>query len=263
VNASRGAIWAGALFDDGTFVRDLPASVLVVDCAYGDITWRSITVVPNPQARFARARAGEFGLDEGLDVADAVRGAPPGAAIVAIVDTPGQPYGRREESAGLHVALGCAVEAYVTERRRGRQIFALAVGKAISGAFLAHGLQAGWLGALRDPGVEVHVMSAASVARITMQSPDEVARVATVVPATARDIETFARSGAVDRLFDVLDPAAPTPSEIQAVREALVAAHGARLGLRAPRERLASESAILARAGALDARARIAAAWEA
>jgi biotin-independent malonate decarboxylase gamma subunit len=263
VTPSRGSVWSRALFADATAVSGLPVSVIALDGSFAGIAWRSVAVVPDAEARFPRARGGEFGLDEGLAVADVVRGAPAGAAILAVVDSPGQPYGRREESAGLHVALGCAVEAYVTERRRGRQIFALAVGKAISGAFLAHGLQAGWLAALRDPGVEVHVMPASSVARITRESPAEVARVATVVPATARDIETFARSGAVDRLFDVVDPLLPSEHELGLVRAALVEAHAARLGLRAPRERLTHSLAAQPRAAALATRARIAATWDA
>jgi malonate decarboxylase gamma subunit len=40
-------------------------------------------------------------------------------------------------------------------------VIALLVGKAMSGAFLAHGYQANRLIALRDPGVMVHAMGKA------------------------------------------------------------------------------------------------------
>lgn len=237
-------------------------SVLVVDGVLGGGAWRAISVVPDAGARFPRAREGQLGLDEGVALAEAVRGAPPGAAILVVVDVPGQAFGRREEAAGLQLALAAAVDAYATERRAGRPIFTLVVGKAISGAFLAHGLQAGWIGALRDSAVEVHVMSAASVARVTRAAPDEVARVATIVPATARDIATFARFGAIDALFDISDPSAPTALECDAIARALGAAREGGLGTRAPRERLRAVVARETRAPALDVRERIARAWQ-
>ena len=146
---TRGLVWALRLLEDGKRVEAFPPSLCVVDGTIARQRYRTIAVVPDPLARFERARAGEVGLDEGLAIADAVRSTSSGDAIVAVVDLPGQAFGRREEAAGLHLALAAAVDAYVTERRNGRQIFALLVGKAISGGFLAHGMQAGWIGALQ------------------------------------------------------------------------------------------------------------------
>jgi biotin-independent malonate decarboxylase gamma subunit len=257
----RGAIWVRAVLEHARAVPDLPASVIALDGAIEARPYRAIAVVPNAAARFPRARGGEFGLDEGLAVARAVRGAPAEAAILSIVDVPGQAFGRREEAAGLHLSLAAAVEAYIGERRRGRPLFSLIVGRAISGAFLAHGMQGGWLGALRDRGVEVHVMSAPSVARVTRSSDGEVARIATVVPATARDVATFAHFGALDELFDVADPLAPTPQEIERVRAAIGEAHRVGLGTRAPSSRLETPAAATGRALARNVRRRIDEAW--
>lgn len=261
--AARGEIWSAVLLDPAASrASAFPPSVRVVDGTLAGHAWRTISVIPDPAARFARARSGEIGLVEGLAIADAVAGAPAGSAILAVVDVPGQAFGAREEAAGLQLALAAAVEAYIEARRGGRQVFALIVGRAISGAFLAHGLQAGWIGALRDRAVEVHVMSAASVARVTRTTAAEVARVATIAPATARDIETFASFGAVDALFDVSDPLAPDGAEIGTIQRALSAARASRLGLRAPRERLDRPGAE-ARRCARDVRARISAMWDA
>ena len=257
---TRGSAWALRLTENGTRV-DAPVSLCVVDGTIAAQRYRTIAVVPDPRNRFPRARAGEVGLDEALAIAEAVRSARPGDAIVAIVDLPGQAFGRREEAAGLQLALAAAVDAYVTERRAGRQIFALLVGKAISGGFLAHGMQAGWIGALDDAGIEVHVMSAASVARVTRSQPEEVARIATIVPATARDVRSFATFGAVDALFAVADPLDPSDDELAAVRNAIALAHRERLGLRAPVERLASPAAAGTRSVARDIRKRIAEVW--
>lgn len=260
---TRGEYWVRALFTDARDAASAVPSVRIVDGTLEDTAWRAVAVVPNAAARFARARGGELGLEEGLALAEAVRAAPRGAALLAVVDVPGQAFGRREEAAGLQLALAAAVDAYATERRAGRPTFALVVGKAISGAFLAHGLQAGWIGALRDPGIEVHVMSAASVARVTRATRAQVARVATIVPATARDIVTFARFGAIDALFDIRDPLAASVAERDTIVRALVEAHKRGLGTRAPRERLAATSARATRAPALDVRERIARAWRA
>lgn len=259
---SRGRIWSRALCEAETVVASVP-SLCVVDGRIAGEAWRTIAIVPDPHARFPRARSGELGLDEGLALARAVRDAPPDAAVLAVVDVPGQAFGALEERAGIHLALAAAVEAYATQRRAGRPIFALVVGKAISGAFLAHGLQAGWIGALDDSGVEVHVMSAASVARVTRASAIEVARMVEVVPATARDIATFARFGAIDDVFTVVDPTAPMPGEIARVRNALVAARRAGHGTRAPRERLNAPAAAQTRAHALHVRACVDAWWDA
>jgi biotin-independent malonate decarboxylase gamma subunit len=258
---TRGSAWALRLLEDGRRVETFPASLCVIDGTIATQGYRAVAVVPDPQARSPRARAGEVGLDEALAIADAVRSARPGDAIVAVVDLPGQAFGRREEAAGLHLALAAAVDAYVTERRHGRQIFALLVGKAISGGFLAHGMQAGWIGALDDAGVEVHVMSAASVARVTRARPEEVARLATVIPATARDVNAFASFGAIDALFDVRDPHEPSVSEVATVRAAIAQARALQLGLRAPVERLKRRAAASTRSVALDIRKRITEAW--
>ncbi|SUG52965.1 malonate decarboxylase, gamma subunit [Salmonella enterica subsp. arizonae] len=62
--------------------------------------------------------------------------------IVAVIDVPSQAYGRREEGFGIHQALAGAAAAYANARLAGHPVIGLIVGKAMSGAFLAHGYQA-------------------------------------------------------------------------------------------------------------------------
>lgn len=50
-----------------------PASVLMADAALGDDIARFLCIVPNPQARFPRARHGEIGLEEAWTLAARVR----------------------------------------------------------------------------------------------------------------------------------------------------------------------------------------------
>ena len=259
---SRGNRWFDALRAGITPDPTMPPSVRVADRTFGTTELRLIAVVPDPMNRFVRARSGELWIDEGIAIARAVEEAP--AAIVAIIDVPGQAFGLREEMLGIHRALAVAVDAYVRKRRAGHGVAALVVGRAISGAFLAHGLQANWIAALRDPGIEVHVMSESSVARVTRSSREEITRIAGLIPATARDIERFATLGAIDRLFDVADPNEPTLAEIAEILEALVGALVVpAIATRTPRNRLDSDAARTTRRLSIDVRARLRAAWNA
>jgi malonate decarboxylase beta subunit len=183
-------------------------------------------------------------------------------ALVALVDVPGQPYGYREELLELHLALAAAVDAYATARLSGHPVVALVVGQGISGAFLAHGLQANRILALEDPGVTVQVMSKRSTARVTRRSLDELDEIAEKVPATAYDIGSFARLGSLHRLVEGVDADAPDAADVATVRgalaEAIVSARHSRANLSS---RLASPEARQHRAATLQVRERLTEEW--
>jgi malonate decarboxylase beta subunit len=220
---SGGRTWFEALA--GATSGGEPASVLCADGAVDGERARFLAVVPDPEPKFPRARGGELGLEEGWAIARYVREAVAEdgdrRALVAIVDVPGQPYGYREELLGLHLALAAAVNAYATARLAGHPVVALVVGQAISGAFLAHGMQANRIIALEDPGVTVQVMSKRSTARITRRSVEELDQIAEEVPATAYDVASFARLGALHRLIQGVNAAEPTEEDVERVRGAL------------------------------------------
>ncbi|MCQ9372174.1 biotin-independent malonate decarboxylase subunit beta, partial [Corynebacterium sp. 35RC1] len=138
---------------------------------------RYIAVVPDAENRFPRARNGEVGLVEGWQLARAVRdamradaGQEKKRAIVAVIDVASQAYGRREEAYGIHLALAAAADAYAAARLAGHPVIGLIVGRAMSGALLAHGYQANRLLALDDADVMVHAMGKAAAARVTLRS---------------------------------------------------------------------------------------------
>jgi malonate decarboxylase beta subunit len=265
---SRGKTWFEALA--GTDAREAkPASVLCEDGIVGNERVRFLAVVPNPEAKFPRAREGELGLEEGWALARHVReavaedGDGDRRALVSIVDVPGQPYGYREELLGLHLALASAVDAYATARMVGHPVVALVVGQAISGAFLAHGMQANRILALEDPVVTVQVMSKRSTARVTQRSVDELDESAEVVPATAYDITSFARLGALHRLIQVVEADEPDAEDVETVRDALAEAissarHDGSIDLSG---RLASPEAHQHRSASLHVRERLAEEW--
>jgi malonate decarboxylase beta subunit len=265
---SRGETWFEALA--GTDPREAePASVLCADGTVGDERARFLAVVPNPEPKFPRAREGELGLEEGWALARHAReavaedGDGDRRALVAVVDVPGQPYGYREELLGLHLALASAVDAYATARLAGHPVVALLVGQAISGAFLAHGMQANRILALEDPGVTVQVMSKRSTARVTQRSVDELDEIAKEVPATAYDITSFARLGALHHLIEGVDADEPGAEDVETVRDALAEAissarHDGDTDLS---DRFASPEAHRHRSASLRVRERLAEEW--
>jgi len=265
---SRGKTWFEALA--GTEAREAnPASVLCADGTVGDERVCFLAVVPNPEAKFPRAREGELGLEEGWALARHVReavaedGDGDRRALVVFVDVPGQPYGYREELLGLHLALASAVGAYATARLAGHPVVALLVGQAISGAFLAHGMQANRILALEDPGVTVQVMSKRSTARVTQRGVDELDEIAEEVPATAYDITSFARLGALHRLIEGVDADEPGAEDVETVRDALAEAiFSARLDRATDLSgRLASPEAHQHRSASIRVRERLAEEW--
>jgi len=260
----RGRHWFERIARDGKAVGGLPPSVLAADCTIGGHAVRVIAVVPDRNARFPLARSGDLGIDEGFGLATAVNGTPKKSAILAVVDVPGQAFGTREEAVGLQRALAASANAYIRARRGGHPVLALIVGKAISGAFLAHGLQAGWIAALDDPGIEVHVMSEPAVARVTRMEREDLARVAREIPATARDIRSFAGFGAIDRIFEVSDPENPSDVDVKTIVDALAdVLRTPELGLRDPHGRLDRPGAVQTRALARRVREELQAQWDA
>ncbi|MBK5479833.1 biotin-independent malonate decarboxylase subunit gamma [Pseudomonas aylmerensis] len=221
----RGLQWFNALSAGATPVDGLPQSLRVADGLLGEQTVRFVAVVSDPQNRFPRARNGEVGLLEGWGLAKAVDEAIAHGdqrPIIAIVDVPSQAYGRREEALGIHQALAAAADSYARARLAGHPVIALLVGKAMSGAFLAHGYQANRLIALRDPGVMVHAMGKASAARVTLRSVEELEALAASVPPMAYDIDSYASLGLLWETLSVSQIEQPTPDDVARVSDCLV-----------------------------------------
>ncbi|KFF45327.1 malonate decarboxylase subunit gamma [Pseudomonas sp. BRG-100] len=223
----RGLQWFNALSAGAAPVEGLPDSLKVADGVLGEQAVRFIAVVTDPNNRFPRARNGEVGLLEGWGLAKAVDEAIERGdkrPLIAIVDVPSQAYGRREEALGIHQALAAAADSYARARLAGHPVIALLVGKAMSGAFLAHGYQANRLIALRDPGVMVHAMGKASAARVTLRSVEELEALAASVPPMAYDIDSYASLGLLWETLSVSQIEQPTTDDVARVSDCLVQA---------------------------------------
>lgn len=261
---SRGRIWLSALA--GADAVAVIPSVIRADTA--DATY--LAVVPDPQNPFHRARNGEVGLTESWALAKAIddvvaadAAADTKRAIVAVVDLPSQAYGRIEELAGLHQAIAAAVDAYHRARNAGHPTVAIVVGEALSGGFLAHGLQAQQMLALDDPGVQIHAMHKSAAARITLRTVDELEKLAETVVPLSYNVRDWAQLGFCDGLLTVSDADNPTADDVAAVRHAVDAAiAAARSGPRDLSNRLDSPGALTNRKASRAIRDALSAQWQ-
>jgi malonate decarboxylase gamma subunit len=268
--SARGGIWFEALTQGGHRVASALPSVRAADAPLGGAPARFIAVVPDAQNRFPRARSGEVGLDEGWALASTVReviGADHGGTrrpIVAVVDVSSQAYGRREELLGIHLACAAAVDAYASARLAGHPVVALLVGKAMSGAFLAHGYQANRIVALDSPDVLVHAMGKQAAARVTRRSVAELEALGEIFAPMAYDIRSFGKLGLLYSLISGIDADAPSPTDVERVRAELERAIAdARAGSPGLASRLDSAAAHELRAASLEVRRRLAEQWDA
>jgi malonate decarboxylase gamma subunit len=268
--SKRGRIWFDALTGGAGAVASGLRSVCVADAVLGGAPARFIAVVPNPQNRFPRARAGEVGIDEGwalaLHVRRAIAADLDGARrpIIAVVDVSSQAYGRREELLGIHLACAAAADAYASARLAGHPVIALLVGKAMSGAFLAHGYQANRIIALDSPEVMVHAMGKQAAARVTRRSVAELEQLGETIAPMAYDIRSFAKLGLLHKLIVGVDADTPGQADVERVRtELLRAIADTRAGTLDLASRLASPAARETRAASIAVRLRLTEQWDA
>ncbi|ENU81379.1 malonate decarboxylase, gamma subunit [Acinetobacter sp. ANC 3789] len=230
--AARGLNWFNALTADASFqaVSDIPTSLKVADGELNGYPVRVIAVVVDTNNHFPRAQQGEVGLLEGWSLAKAVdqviqadANQTQKRAILCVVDVPSQAYGRREEVLGIHQALAAAADRYITARLAGHPVISLLVGKAMSGAFLAHGYQANRLIALDDAGVMVHAMGKESAARVTLRSVEELEQLAAKVAPMAYDIQSYQSLGLLAEILQVQNIAHPQAEDVQLIQQHVAA----------------------------------------
>ncbi|RKS84462.1 malonate decarboxylase gamma subunit [Orbus hercynius] len=226
---SRGDYWFSLLTEQATLCPSVCASVKAADGEINGKTARFIAVVPDHNSLYPRARQGEVGLLEGWSLAKVVRDVialdkdkPHKRAIVAIIDVPSQAYGRREEAFAIHQALAGAASAYADARLAGHPVIGLIVGKAMSGAFLAHGYQANRLIAFNDPQVMIHAMGKEAAARITLRSVEALEKLAATIPPMAYDIENYSKLGLLYKLLTMSNAMQPMANEIELVKATIV-----------------------------------------
>ncbi|BDZ48560.1 biotin-independent malonate decarboxylase subunit beta [Frondihabitans sucicola] len=230
-SSGRGSAWMTSLAD--TVPTAVESTVIEATIGIDGVSAILLAVVPDAGSPYRRARHGEVGLLEGLVLAERVAAVVAEDAdlevnrkrpIVAVVDFPSQAYGRLEEMVGIHLHLAAAADAYATARTQGHPVVALVVGTALSGGFLAHGLQANQILALDDPAVEIHAMHKPAAARITRRTVAELDELATRIPPLSYDVRDWATLGLCNGLLPVVDADHPTGDEVALVNKQIGAA---------------------------------------
>jgi len=209
---SRGYKWFEALTGINHPTSSSISTVLSHVVEKNNQPYAYISVVPDSNNPFYRVRHGEMGLVEGFAVAKKVNEwvkedeeKDTKRPIILIIDVPSQAYGYNEELVGIHLSLASSAESYAKARQKGHPVIGVIVGNAISGAFLAHGLQSNRLIALNDTSINVQAMSKESAARITNRTLEELEKATEKVPAMAYDIVNFNQLGALYQLVDGID----------------------------------------------------------
>ncbi len=191
---------------------------------------QTVTVIANDaqaiNPRFQVVYFGVIGMEEAYKMAcavyetieaDADKQVAEKRPIVLIVDTPGNAPGKVEEIFGMNKATGAYQLALAEARKAGHAVVAMVIGRAISGAFLCHGLQADHILALpKEYGTIIHVMPLSSISRITKMDIERLEELSTHNPVFASGVDFFYRLGRVEEIV-------PTPEAMRSAVQAHIA----------------------------------------
>ena len=219
------------IVDDGSFLKN-EVGGKSFDADYGPgavigtakLDGMEATVIANDaqaiNPRFPVVYFGVIGMEEAYKMACAVyetieadADKPVGEKrpIVLIGDTPGNAPGKVEEIFGMNKATGGYQLALAEARKRGHAVIAMVIGRAISGAFLCHGLQADHILALpKQYGTVIHVMPLSSISRITKMDIERLEELSQKSPVFASGVEFFYRLGGVEEIV-------PSPEEMSRI----------------------------------------------
>lgn len=197
------------------------------------LSGETVTVIANDAGianpRFRMVYAGLMGLEEGFKMAHAVyltikadkdKPLAEKRPIILVVDTPGMSPGKVEEIIGIYKSTGAYQLASAEARRAGHPIVAMVVGRAISGGFLCHGLQADRILALSDEfGTMVHVMPLVGIARVTKINIMLLEELSEGNPVFASGVSHFYNLGGVDEIIEsVADMRPRVKAQIDEIR---------------------------------------------
>ena len=212
------------IFDPGSFAENVigaytqsgdmgPGAVI----GTAKLKGREVTVIANDAAavnpRFNVVYAGVIGMEEAYKMAIAVyktieacAGTAEKRPLILLVDSPGNGPGKYEEIAGMNKATGAYQLALTEARQNGHPVIAMIIGRAISGAFLCHGLQADHILALPAAfGTMIHVMPITSIARITKLDREFLEELAKSNPVFASGAEYFYRLGGLEEIVESIE----------------------------------------------------------
>ena len=182
----------------------------------------TVTVIANDayafNDRFPVVFGGVIGLEEGYKMATAVY-----RTMEADKDKPEAE--KRPIVLIVDKSTGAYQLALAEARKSGHPIVAMVIGRAISGAFLCHGLQADEILALSPEfGTMIHVMPLTSISRITKMDIERLEELAKVNPVFAPGVNFFYNLGGVKEIVhkveNMRDTIAKHIKEVQELKAA-------------------------------------------
>ena len=230
-SVDRGRLWLEMLSGAKVTSTLSTPSVFTADVSLGSSpadTAVAIAIGRDPNSLLPRAANGELGIEQAWTIAEYLRRfvlkeqhTETKRPILAIVDSPGQAFGRIEEERCISVAAAAAVDAYAAARRSGHIVLTIVVGKAMSGSFLAHGMQSDHIAALEGNGIAMQAMSLHSIARVTGRTLAEVEGNSTTILPMSYAIQDAHRLGLVDAVIPGIRAAAPSEDDLKHIKKFL------------------------------------------
>lgn len=220
----------GWLLDPGSFKENQAAGkCFPADLGPGAVVGsglldgREVVVLANDaqamNEKFPVVYFGVIGLEEAYKMALAVyavleadreKPASEKRPVLLLVDTPGNAPGKLEEIVGMNKATGAYQLALAEARMAGHPVIAVVIGRAISGAFLCHGLQADRILAMSPEfGTMIHVMPVSSISRITKLDVEQLEALAKNNPVFAPGADFFFRLGGVEEILNSVEEIRP------------------------------------------------------
>lgn len=233
------------LADEGSFQENVVGGC-TFDGEYGPgavvgtctLMGRTSTIISNDaeamNPRFPVVYFGVIGMEEAYKMASAVYESIKADAdkpveekrpILLIVDTPGNGPGKVEEIIGMNKATGGYQLALAEARKAGHPVVAVVIGRAISGAFLCHGLQADHILALSvEYGTVIHVMPLTSISRITKMDIEKLEEMSKTNPVFASGVNFFYQLGGIEEIInDTAEMREIAAKHVELVREEKIA----------------------------------------
>lgn len=219
------------IIDQDSFQENIVGDLCIKDTEFGPgavigtamLDNKICTVIANDamaaNEKFPVVYAGVIGLEEAYKMAltvyatikaDKDKPIEDKRPLILIVDTPGNGPGKQEEIFGMNKSTGAYQLALAEARKSGHPIVAIVVGRAISGAFLCHGLQADHILSMSPEfGTMIHVMPVSSVARITKLDLDYLTELSKSNPVFAAGPQFFEKLGGINEIINQISDIRP------------------------------------------------------
>lgn len=223
----KGRMAINMVADPESFCEGIVGDLAIADKDFGpgavigtaSLNGETCTVIANDamkrNPKFRVVYAGIIGMEEAFKMALAVyhsikadsnKPLAQKRPLLLIVDTPGNGPGKLEEIFGINKATGAYQLALAEARKVGHPVVTLVIGRAISGGFLCHGLQADHILALGPKfGTLIHVMPLTSIARITRLDIEWLQELAKDNPVFAAGPDFFYRLGGIEEIIDSIE----------------------------------------------------------